>query len=175
MFDSWGKITGKDKRKAYPEQQGTILGRLGNFIMVFPYGFYCDLPAKAWFKRLISKDGNIAIPFTTKRPKDSKQGEPVFFHPETNTRIIKRNNGDVDVIINDNIKGNINIYTVQANIIADELIKLDAPLTRVTQNFEVGGSTSLQAVTSRGKDISDQHTHSGVQTGSGNTGGVNGN
>jgi phage baseplate assembly protein gpV len=48
-------------------------------------------------------------------------------------------------------------------------LTLDANVT-VTKNFTVQGSTSLQAVTSRNKDISSTHTHIGVTPGPAPTG-----
>ena len=75
----WGKITGADKGKKYPDQQGSLLGRSGDFIIIYPYGLYCDLPSGAMFRNI--GDG-MAIPATIDRPAEAAQGEPVFYHPQ---------------------------------------------------------------------------------------------
>jgi hypothetical protein len=49
-------------------------------------------------------------------------------------------------------------------------VTLDTPNTTLTGNLTVQGSTSLQAVTSRGKNISSTHVHTGVMSGVSNTG-----
>lgn len=111
----WGRITGKDKRKKYPDQQAVFLGRVGDYTVIFPYGLYADLPANTLLKEIAP---GVAIPVTVKRPGDTEQAEPVFFHPATNTRIIGRNNGDLDILTDDTTAGNVNIQTVDANITA---------------------------------------------------------
>lgn len=170
MKSLWAFITGKDKGKKYPNQQANSLNRTSDYTVVFPFGSYCDLIDG---ELMLEIEDGVLIPVTVKRPDDAKRGEPHWFHPHTNTRIIARNNGDLDIYTNDNVKGNVNIYAVNAKIVADELVEIDSPLTRIKQNLEVLGSAAFQAITSRGKNISDTHTHSGVQSGSSNSGGVN--
>ncbi len=47
---------------------------------------------------------------------------------------------------------------------------LKAPTVQADANFDVTGSTSVKAITSNGKNISDSHTHIGVTPGPGVTG-----
>lgn len=137
----WGRITGKDKQKQYPDQQAVSLGRVGDNIILFPYGLYADLPAETLLKTLAP---GVAISVTVERPSDTEQGEPVFFHPVTGSRIIMRNNGDVEII-------------------ADK-VKFSGGV-EIGGNLTVDGDTALGAtVTSNGKDISDTHTHTGSPT-----------
>jgi len=155
----WGKITGADKKLTVQDQQGSVLGRIGDYTIVFPYGLSTDLPNDAMF-RVIAP--GVAIPWNIDRPSDGVRGEPMFFHPSTNTRIIARNNGDLDIIAEqvEGANGNINITCNQANVIAVDSVNITAPLTKVTGDFQVTGSTTLSAtVTSNGKDISDTHGH----------------
>ena len=42
-------------------------------------------------------DKNAGIPITVARPEDVERGEPVIYHPLTNSRVIFRNSGDIDV------------------------------------------------------------------------------
>jgi hypothetical protein len=171
----WGRITGADAKKQYPAQQAAFLGRLGDYVILHPYGSFCDLPAEALLLRVGEK---AALAATVKRPSDTARGEPVLFHPSTNTRIIFRNNGDLD-ILTDEVGGSVNVKTVNANIEASGNLTatvggtatVDAPNTVITGNLTVQGSTALgSTVTSNGKDISDTHIHSGVTPGGGNSG-----
>lgn len=177
----WGRITGKDKDLKYPDQQAVFLGRVGDYTVVFPYGIYADLPNDTLLKEIAQ---GVAVPVTVQRPSDTEQAEPVFFHPATNTRIIARNNGNLDIITTEG-NGDVNISTVNANVTASGNMvatvagstTFDTPETTFTGNVtiqgngEVQGSTTLGAtVTSNGKDISDTHTHSGVTPGGGNSG-----
>lgn len=166
----WGRITGKDKRKKYPDQQGVFLGRVGDYAIVSPYGLYGDLPADTL---LLEIKPGVAIPVTVKRPSDTAQGEPTFFHPSTNTRIIARNNGDLDVICDYGTAGNVNVTCVNANVTASEDVTVTAnnitatatanatvnaadmtanvsggtiincPTNEVTGNVEIGGNLSV--------------------------------
>lgn len=90
----WARITGKDKGLQFPVQQAASLSRAGDYTVILPYGLHADLPEDTLL-RVIAP--GIAIPVTTGRPEDTERGEPVFFHPATNTRIIARNNGDLDI------------------------------------------------------------------------------
>lgn len=123
----WGRITGKDKRLAYPNQQASFLGRLGDYTIVYPYGLYCDLEDN----RILKEIGHgVAIPMTVTRPADAARGEVALFHPPTNTRIIARNNGDLDIDTTDK-GGNVNINTVSANVTASNSVNVDTDTVSV--------------------------------------------
>ncbi|WP_441253601.1 phage baseplate assembly protein V [Bradyrhizobium sp. 613_E4_N2_2] len=74
--------------------------------------------------------------------------------------------------------GAVTIICKTANVQASESITLDTPdvfvkhKLHVAEDLDVQGSTAVKAITSNGKDISDQHKHSGVQTGGGQSGPV---
>lgn len=149
----WARITGADKKKKFPNQQVSALGRIGDQTIVFPYCLFVDLPNDALLKEIAP---GAFVPVTVDRPNDSERSEPVFFHPATNSRIIMRNNGDIDIEAG---SGNVNIT---------------AALTKVTGDFEVTGDTALAgAVTNGGQDIGGTHTHGGVTTGVGTSGAPN--
>lgn len=191
----WGRITGTDKRKKYPDQQAVFLGRVGDYTIASPYGLYADLPADTL---LLEVKPGVAIPVTVKRPGDTEQAEPTFFHPITNTRIIARNNGDLDIITDDNTAGDVNITCVNANVTASADVSItaggnanvtaanmtatisgstiiDSPTSQFTGhvgingNLTVGGASALAAVTSNGKNVGDTHIHP-AGTPPGNTG-----
>ena len=155
MFSGlWGKITGKDEREQQPRQQASFLGRIGDYVVVFPYGLYADLPADTLLKEIAP---GVAIPVTVGRPSDTEQGEPALFHPATNTRIIARNNGDLDMITTE-AEGDVNIQTVNANITASEAVNIqtvnanitasasatiDTPLTTFTGDVQIDGALNV--------------------------------
>lgn len=125
----FGRITGKDQKRQNPVQQASFLGRIGDYLIIYPYGMYCDLPNDVLLSRIGKKS---AIPITIKRPSDTAQGEPVLFHPETNTRIVLRNNGNIDAITKDG--GVINLLNTQSvNIQASNSVNVDSPQTNLGQ------------------------------------------
>ena len=137
----WARITGKDKRKQYPEQQGVSLGRAGDYTIIFPYGHYGDLPANALLRELAP---GVAMPVTVERPSDTAQGEPVFFHPGTNTRIILKNSGDLKIVA---AGRSLDIECNTANVKADQvnLGEGGAPIARQGDPVQVtvtGGSSA---------------------------------
>ena len=163
MFGAlWGRITGADKRQKYTSQQASFLGRIGDYVVIYPYGLYCDLPNDALLKRLGDK---AAVSCTVDRPDDIDTGEVVLFHPVTKTRIIMRNNTDIDVIT-----------TGKVNVDAGESVNITTPIATFSQdvsisgNLTVVGDTALAGtVTSDGTDISDSHTHTQGPDSAGNS------
>ena len=89
----WGKITGADKKKAIPDQQASVLGRLGDYTIIYPYGMYCDLPDDVWLN-ILGK--GKAIPMTSSRP-DSSRGEIIIFHPVAGSKIHFKNDGSINL------------------------------------------------------------------------------
>ena len=106
---NWGRVTGKDKRLQFPEQQCSVLGRLGDYTIVYPYGMYCDLPSGVL---LMEISPGVVVPVTVVRPSDAEPGEPVFYHPETNTRIIAKANGDLEV----RSETKVNVFAPETNL-----------------------------------------------------------
>lgn len=138
----WAKITGADKKLMVQDQQGVALGRVGDYTIIFPYGVSTDLPNNAML-RVIAP--GIAMPWNIDRPSDGARGEPMFFHPSTNTRIIVRNNGDLDIIAEqvEGANGNINITCNEANITATDSVTFDAPEGTFTGNLSIDGDLQI--------------------------------
>ena len=164
----WGRITGADKRKALPDQQASVLGRLGDYIVVYPYGSYCDLPDDVWLRVI---DEGVVIPVTSDRP-DTTRGEPVFFHPVTGAKVHFKNNGDIDIITS----ADVNVSCENANITCTTKAIVTAPdieLTgnvKITGNFDViGNSTFAGTILNNGKDIGDTHGHAQANDSGGNS------
>lgn len=142
----WGKVTGKDKRQQMPTQQAVALGRTGDYVIVFPYGMYADLPTDAMLKEIAE---GVMVPVTVDRPSDTEQGEPVFFHPKTNTRIIARKNGDLDVISSTKVK----VTAPEVEVLAATSVSITSPLTTVTGDLAVVTATTKATVTSPSIEI----------------------
>ena len=140
MRSLWARITGKDKGETFPNQQTSALGRIGNDNIIFPYGLYCDLPDGSRTRTL----GNgYSISSTVKRPDDLSRGEPVFFHPETNTRIIPRADGSLDIETGSGGTAPVNINCTQANITASSSVTVDTPAATFTGNVQIDGNLGV--------------------------------
>jgi phosphotransferase system HPr-like phosphotransfer protein len=151
----WGRITGADKGQKFPNQQVKSLGRTGDSGIVSPYGLYANLPASTLIKEIAE---NVFVSVTEARPADIEQGEPVFFHPATNTRIIAKNNGDLDIstveaggnvnieTVNANItaSADVNIKAVNANITASASATVDTPTTTFTGDVQIDGALNVE-------------------------------
>lgn len=158
----WGRITGKDKRLTVPDQQCAFLGRIGDYTIIYPYGLYCDLPNDVLLRQV---GRGAAIPTTITRPDDIETGEPVLFHPVNKTRIILRNNGDIDIIgtnnKNINVTGDVN-YTAGGdfNIQASNMnIDLTGDLNIDTNRMTIS-TVATPGVTHDGTTIGNDHIHS---------------
>lgn len=84
----------------YPIQQVTYLGKAGDALMWFPYGYHAVVPADT-LTFLASMQGNpearVGIPGSpTLRPRIVSP-EVVVFHPPTGSKIHFRANGDIEV------------------------------------------------------------------------------
>jgi len=158
----------------FPTQQMFYLGKVADGITLFPYGFHANVTADVlalMFSVQGLPENRLAMPFNTKKRPKLAAGEVAFFHPPTNSFIIGRANGDLDIETGDGGTGNVNIKCKQANVTASESVSFDTPEATFTGNvtidgdLDVTGATTLSAtVTSNGKDISDTHTHSGSPT-----------
>jgi hypothetical protein len=154
MPSFWARITGADKRKQYPEQQAVALGRVGDYSIVFPYGLYADLPNDILLRVMAA---GVAMPVVVDRPSDVERGEPVFFHPQTNTRIIARNDGGLDIEVGDK---DLAVNTGTVNITANTSVDITAPITNINGNLTVNGNAVITGtVTNAGTNIGATHTH----------------
>lgn len=135
----WARIRGKDKGLRRPNQQASALGALADVNTVSPYGLWADLPNDTLLREV---DPGVFVSVTETRPSDTEQGEPVFFHPGTNTRIVARSNGDLDVTTVD-AGGDVNISTVNANITASTAVTIDSPQSTFTGDVQIDGALNV--------------------------------
>lgn len=150
----WAKITiAGDDTGQFPVQQVTYLGKVGDCLMIFPYGFHANLTDDslvAMFAMHGQEENRAGIGYTPQTRPQLAEGEVAVYHPSTGTMIKLQASGD---------------------------ILIDAPNVRFTGNVDIDGNlnvdgdTTLGAnVTSNSVNISDTHVHSGVQSGPSNTG-----
>lgn len=171
--------------KELPIQQLSYNGKVADAEIIFPYGVHANLSADNNTLCIVfavegQEDYRAAMGYTPAlRPKPLEEGEVVFYHPLTQSKIHFRNNGDIDIDVagdngdlNATIKKDLNIIVAgDATIDVTGTATVTAPTTNWTGNInlngdlDVTGSSTLSAtVTSAGKDISNTHTHSGSAT-----------
>lgn len=159
---------GADNSKKFPEQQISYLGKVATCITIFPYGFYANASSnKDTLATFFSVDGDeenrIAIPWSgEKRPRDLDEGEVSLYHPNTETFIKLRNNGDLEITTGNGASGNVVINCSDASITGDVTVNGDLTVT--------GDTTLGTMVTSGGTNIGATHVHSGVTSGGSNSG-----
>lgn len=171
-------LRGDDNGK-FPIQQVSYNGRVADCFIVFPYGVHANLPADSLLTILqIGGHEENLVGFgglPSERIKNLAEGEVVFFHPIKKSKIHFKKDGNIQIQsfgdLNVEVSGNVNIQAETANITATDST-FNGNL-KVTENLEVLGSTSVAAITSNGKDISDQHKHKDTQPGTGLSGVVN--
>ncbi len=138
MRKLWAKITRKsDESGQYPVQQATYLGRVADFMMLFPYGMHANLPPDQ-LGLVIDEQGRVFMASSAIGRITVEEGEVVFFHPETKSKTHYKANGDIDM----EAKGNVNIDAVDANITASGDANVKATNVNVdatTTNLGVGG------------------------------------
>ncbi len=120
-------LAGNDDTQV-PVQQVTHNGKVADAEIISPYGLHANLSAQDDTLCVLwtiegHEDYRVAMGYTpTLRPKGLAEGEVVLYHPLTQSRVHFRNNGDVDIQINDGSEdqtgGNSNItITKDLNVI----------------------------------------------------------
>lgn len=150
-------LAGSDNKQV-PIQQITYNGKVADAEIIFPYGVHANLSADNNTLCIVfavegQEDYRAAMGYTPGlRPKPLEEGEVVFYHPLTQSKIHFRNNGDIDIDVagdegnlNATIKKDLNIIVGgNAKIIAEGNIDIaaggDANITAVG-NVNVVGST----------------------------------
>ena len=141
MFKNlWGKITRKGAEDGtYPVQQATYLDRVSDVFVLFPYGMHGNLPVDQ-LGLLIDQQGRIFMGTSAVGRITVEEGEVVFYHPKTNSKIHFKDSGDLDIESTNNVN-------IKATIVA-----VDGDLT------VSGDVVAVGEVTGNGVDLST-HTH----------------
>ncbi len=186
-------LPGKDD-KEFPDSQITFFGTTADCVPVYPYGMHANAPVDSYmilFSLNGQAENKAGIAFNPDlRKKNLKSGEVVHGNFVTGSTVFYDEDGNIIVNCEEdeivtikgastvNIAGNAaitvggeaTIDVIGNTTLTTPLATIDGDLT-VTGDVEVQGETALGAiVTSNGKNISDDHKHSGVTTGVGNTG-----
>lgn len=137
----WAKITRKGSENGtYPIQQATYLGRVSDFITLFPYGMHANLPV-GQLGLIVDSKGRIFMGTSAVGRIAVEEGEVVLYHPQTKSKIHFKSNADLDIDTTD-ASGNVNINTVEANLTASGDVNVKATNVNVDAvvNLGVGGA-----------------------------------
>lgn len=155
--------SGKDD-KQLPMQQVEYMGKVGNGVMLFPYGMHGNIPVDTLALMVTPNADSASRVGVAVAPEDRPTmaaDEFCLYHPKTQSIIhFRSENGNLDIDVVKEEAGNVNINTTQANITASDSVNITAPDTIINGDFTVNGDTALGAnVTSNGADISNTHGH----------------
>ncbi len=136
--------------KQFPIQQITYKGKVTEAEIIFPYGVHANLSAdKNTLCTVFAIDGQedylTAMGYTPDlRPKLLAEGEVVFYHPLTQSKVHFRNNGDIDIdVTGDN--GDLNV-TIKKDL--NITVAGDATITAGGDiNATAGGNANIVAST----------------------------
>jgi len=167
----WAKITraGDDKGQI-PVQQATYLGRVADFAMLFPYGMHANCPPDT-VGLIVDETGRVFLSTSAIGRISVEEGEVVFYHPSTQSKLHFKKSGDIDIetATKINLKSDeVNIKTVADVNLNAVNVNIDASAT----NLGVGGLPIARAgdpVSVLVVGGSSAGTHSGTIT----AGGVN--
>ena len=140
--------------KDFPNQQVGYLGKVGDAVMWFPYGFTANVPIDELaliFSVGANSESRIAFPSSPKlRIKPIKAGEIVIFHPLTGAKIHFKTNGNIDI----ETAGGVNVIAVNVNVITD-IVNIDSP------DINLGTGTLEKLMNESAMAVYNSHQHSG--------------
>ncbi len=173
-----------------PIQQLSYNGKVADAEIIFPYGVHANLSADNNTLCIVfavegQEDYRAAMGYTPAlRPKPLAEGEVVFYHPLTQSKIHFRNNGDIDVDVtgengdlNVTIKKDLNITVGgDVNITVTGTANITAPTTEWVGDINLTGSIDITGTSTADDHVSDgisgnSHVHGGVESGGSNTDG----
>lgn len=152
----------KARRFRHQSDVETLIDGDGNVQITLPGGTYMRMGETIEVDAL---DGKYADASTTDRNK----AKAVNIHIGMGGGVLEFTmsaNGAVTLRCNQGV----GIDAGQAVTIKAPSVTLDTPDTHLTGNLTVDGETSVQAIASRGHNISSNHVHTGVIPGGANTG-----
>lgn len=174
----FAQITGPaDNNSQFPTQQMTYKGKVVNVLQVFPYGVYANVSSTDSLGIMFSIDGSennrAAISYTPqKRPNDLAQNEVAIYHPQTESFIKFRNNGNLE--IDSTQQGNsgdiiFNCNTMTVNAAADVDINATGNVTvdSASATVTTSGNATVDAsgnVILNGTQIQNNGSAAGVVT-----------
>jgi len=132
----WAKISRSwDDDASWPVQQVTYMGKTGNSVMWFPYGYHANVPEgqPALLMSLHGKaEARVAIPGSpSERPRIAPD-EVAVFHPPTGSMVHLRSNGDIEVTSDNDQK----VYLLRDKVLVETPHDVDV---------SAGGSVNVSA------------------------------
>lgn len=177
-------VSGDDSGKI-PLQQFSSHGKATIGSSWYPFGFHAIADEDS-YTLVVTPNANgdeaVHIPTSmTRRPTGGAKGEVYVYHPKSGSYIHMKDNGDIEIKAQNNMSitapNNIDIEANGINLTSNtttldsNFIATSAGASAVFQGptYVIGSAILGATVTSNSVDISNTHTHGGVQTGSGNT------
>lgn len=155
-----------DDTESFPTAQATHSGKATKYGRLSPYGLDSNPPTGAWVL-LFSSQGKestkfgIACDFLN-RKKSLAEGEVVLYNTQTQSYVYLKANGDIEVDAKNDL-----VAIVAGDLSVSVTGSVDINSSTITLGSG-GGHKAL--VTEDLLTLFTDHTHSGVETGSGSTG-----
>jgi phage gp45-like len=168
----WARITkpAPAEPQQFAVQQVSYSGKVGDAAVVMPYGLHANLPVDSlalMFAVNGEPDNRAIIGYDAKKRPALEEGEVAFYHPPTDSFIIFRASGDLDIQAGTEGGANVNIICTDANITASGDVNVEAANVNIdagVTNLGVGGL----AIARVGDAVAvDGVTHSGTITAGG--------
>ncbi len=143
----------------FPIQQISYMGKVGDALMWFPYGYHANIPPD-YLSLFVTPGANnesrVAFPGSPqKRIKNLVAGEVVVFHPPTGSKIHFKADGSIEMLSDTAIKiqsaPKVEIFSATDVSIGDE------------------AGTFEKMVNATGMAVYNGHTHGGIDPGAGTT------
>ncbi len=186
-FLKFCRITrGSKDTDQFPVQQVEYHGKAADVFIVMPYGSHANIPPDflgLLFQISDQEENRAVLPLSAKeRIKPLAEGEVVFFHPVTGSKIHFKNNGDIDIVTT----ADINATCANANITATTSVTVDTPTATFTGDVIINksltvtdedttgstfsGDTEFETdITNNSNSIGENHTHSQGNDSNGDT------
>lgn len=156
---SLSKITNKlQDTFSIPTIQGSYLGKTIQGVLANPRGIHSSPPVDTpCITFHMSRSNKFTVPLNTKRPDGIKENDMFLFAHNLASVLKLMADGEIQINSDNKVVINTNNVIINSDVLVNGNITATGIVTGMTD--VVFGSTS-----------SNTHTHSGVQTGSSNTG-----
>jgi len=147
-------------------QQVTYLGKTSKVVTWTPYGFDSSPPKgklALLFSLLLSADDQVALVGSPGEGPELAEGEVAVYHPATGNRVHFLDDGRIEIIGTDDIlirPGSEKKVEIDGNLeVTGDATVAGAAVAQTTLDVQ-GAATFTNSVTSGGKDVGGEHTHS---------------
>jgi hypothetical protein len=159
-----------DDSGEFPVTQVSYLGKAADIETIFPYGMSANMPKDSivlLFNVQAQEENRAGIGYRHDlRPKNLKEGEVVFGNFLKGTTIFFDADGNIKIVGDVELTGNLDI-TGDMTLTGDMDVTGDVAITGA---HDVTGNATVSGTLTIGGTNFATHTHSGVTSGSSNTG-----